>query len=259
MLEIESLSVELGARRVLHDVSLRVRAGKLCVLLGPNGSGKSTLLRALAGLVAPSSGELRWKGRSLPRDRRERARLVAFLPQHFDGGSELSVEEMALLGRTSHLPPYGTPSRADLDIVNRAVERLAPDLRGRKLGELSGGQRARALLPRAFATQAPILLLDEPVAALDVRFQHEIMGLVRRLTREENLACLVSLHGLNLAALVADSMLLLDETGRVAAQGTPPDVMQADVLERVYGLPMSVAPHPLSGAPQARSLWQFEE
>ncbi len=259
MLEIQSLSVRLGARRVLHDVSLCARPGQLCVVLGPNGSGKSTLLRTLAGLVEPSGGELKWQGQSLPKDKRERARLIAFLPQHFGGGSEMTVEEMAMLGRTPHLPPYGTPTRADKEIVNRAVERIAPDLRGRKLGELSGGQRGRALLPRVVATQAQVLLLDEPVAALDVRFQHEILGLVRSLTREENLVTLVSLHGLNLAALVADSMILLDETGGVAASGTPFDVMQANILERVYALPMRVAPHPLSGVPQAQSLWQFEE
>lgn len=259
MLEIRSLSVQLGTRRVLQEVSLCARPGQLCVVLGPNGSGKSTLLRTLAGLVAPLTGELKWRGEPLPRDRRERARLVALLPQHFGGGSEMTVEEMAMLGRTPHLPPYGAPTKRDRDIVNRAVERIAPDLRGRKLGELSGGQRGRALLPRAFATQSPLLLLDEPVAALDVRFQHEILGLVRRLTREENLVTLVSLHGLNLAASVADSMVLLDETGRVAASGAPLDVMRAEILERVYGLPMRVAPHPLSGVPQAQSLWQFEE
>jgi len=259
MLEIEALSVNLGARRVLHEVSFSVARGQVCVLLGPNGSGKSTLLRTLAGLVVPSSGRLRWEGEPLPLDKRLRARLVAFLPQSFGGGSELTVEEMAMLGRTPHLPPYGTPSREDRDIVSRAVARIAPELRGRLLGELSGGQRARALLPRVLATGAPILLLDEPVASLDVRFQHEIMGLVRRITREENLATLVSLHGLNLAASIADSMVLLDDSGRVAAQGAPLDVMRADVLEGVYGLPMSVAPHPLSGVPQAQSLWEFDE
>jgi len=259
MLEIEALSVDLGARRVLHEVSFSVEQGKVCVLLGPNGSGKSTLLRTLAGLVAPSSGQLRWGGEPLPRDKRLRARLVAFLPQSFGGGSEMTVEEMAMLGRTPHLPPYGTPSREDRDIVSRTVARIAPEFRGRKLGELSGGERARALLPRVLATGAPILLLDEPVASLDVRFQHEITGLVRRITREENLATIISLHGLNLAASIADSLVLLDDCGHVAAQGAPSDVMQATILERVYGMPMSVAPHPLSGVPQAQSLWKFGE
>jgi ABC-type cobalamin/Fe3+-siderophores transport system ATPase subunit len=259
MLEIQSLQVELGGRRVLQDVSLEVAPGQLCAVLGPNGAGKSTLLRVLAGLVAPARGELKWQGKPLPRDKRERARLVAFLPQHFGGAGEMTIEEMAMLGRTPHLPPYGTPSRKDLEIVGEAIERIAPDLRGRRLGQMSGGQRARALLPRALATGAPVLLLDEPVAALDVRFQHEILGLVRRLTRGEKLVTLVSLHDLNLASQVADSMVLLDQAGRVAASGTPAQVMQSDVLERVYQVPMRVAPHPLSGAPQVQLLWRFRE
>ena len=259
MLEIRSLSVQLGARPVLNDVSLRVFPGQLCAVLGPNGSGKSTLLRSLAGLVAPQNGEILWKGELLPRDKRERARLVAFLPQHFGGAGELSVEEMAMLGRTPHLPPYGSPTSRDLAVVEAKIARVAPDLRGRKLGELSGGQRQRALLPRVLATEAPVLLLDEPVSALDVRFQHEILGLVRRITREDGLVTLVSLHGLNLAALVADSMILLDSNGEVAASGSVSDVMRADILERVYEMPMSVSPHPESGVPQAQSRWKFEE
>ena len=259
MLDICSLSVQLGARRVLNNVSHAVSPGQLCAILGPNGSGKSTLLRSLAGLVEPSGGELKWNNRALPLDKRQRARLVAFLPQHFTGSGELSVEEMAIIGRTPHLPSYGTPTSLDKTIVETKIARVTPDLRGRKLGELSGGQRQRALLPRVLATQAPILLLDEPVSALDVRFQHEILGLVRRITREDKLVCLVALHGLNLAALVADSMLLLDSNGQVAASGSVENVMRAEVLERVYEMPMSVSPHPESGVPQAQSRWKFDE
>lgn len=259
MLELRSLSVQLGHRRVLNDVSLVVEPGQLCAVLGPNGSGKSTLLRSITGLISPSGGDILWGSAPLPSDKRARARLVSFLPQGFGGGSDMTVEEMAMLGRTPHLPPYGTPTVNDKRIVEATIERISPDLRGHKLGELSGGQRQRALLPRVLATQAPILLLDEPVSALDVRYQHEIMGLARNITRENNLVTLVSLHGLNLAALVSDSMLLLDSNGNIAASGTVKDVMRADILERVYEMPMRVSPHPDSEIPQAQSLWKFEE
>ncbi|RYX83427.1 ABC transporter ATP-binding protein [bacterium] len=259
MLELRSLSVQLGARRVLNDVSFSVAPGQLCAVLGPNGSGKSTLLRSLVGLIKPSGGEVLWNSSPLPADKRARARLVSFLPQGFGGGSDMTVEEMAMLGRTPHLPPYGTPTATDRAAVESAINRVAPDLRGRKLGQLSGGQRQRALLPRVLATGTPVLLLDEPVSALDVRYQHEILGLARQFTREEKLVTLVSLHGLNLAALVADSMLLLDSNGTVAASGSVADVMQAEILERVYEMPMKISPHPESGIPQAQSLWKFEE
>ena len=259
ILDIQHLHVQLGTREVLNDVSLAVKAGELCCVIGPNGSGKSTLLRAISGVVKAQAGTTGWNDAALPAARAARARLVAMLPQNTGTGGELTVEAMAMLGRTPHLPPYGNPSRADREIVEEAVKLCAPDLRGRLLGELSGGERQRALLCRALATRAPILLLDEPISALDVRYQHEILALVKRLTRERNLATICVLHGINLAALVADSMLLLDESGAVAASGAPSSVMTEANLARVYGVPLKVSPHPQSGRPQAQTWWDFGE
>ena len=258
-LDIRQLSVQLGQRAVLNEVSLGVTAGELCCVIGPNGSGKSTLLRAISGVVAARAGALEWNGRALPAARADRAKLVAMLPQNTGSGGELTVEAMAMLGRTPHLPPYGTPSRVDREIVEAAVELVAPDLRGRMMGELSGGERQRALLCRALATRAPILLLDEPISALDVRYQHEILALVKRLTREQQLATICVLHGINLAALVADTMILLGETGVVVAHGTPDMVMTEQNLARVYGVPLKVSAHPQSGRPQAQTWWNFGE
>ena len=257
MLEIKRLHVRLGARDVLDDISLAVPAGELCCVIGPNGSGKSTLLRAIAGVIPVQKGEINWNIKPLPTERAARARLVAMLPQNTGTGGELSVEAMAMLGRTPHLPPYGAPSRIDREAVAEAVEMCAPDLRGRLLSELSGGERQRALLCRALATRAPILLLDEPISALDVRYQHEILSLAKRLTRERQLATICVLHGINLAALVADSMMLLNERGAVAAAGAVSDVMTEAHLARVYGVPLKVAAHPGSGRPQAQTWWDF--
>ena len=258
-LDIRQLYVKLGDRKVLNDVSLTVAAGELCCVIGPNGSGKSTLLRAIIGLVQAQSGTIDWAGAPLPTERAARARLVAMLPQNTGGGGDLTVEAMAMLGRTPHLPPYGTPSRADREAVETALEMVAPDLRGRVLSELSGGERQRALLCRALATRAPILLLDEPISALDVRYQHEILALTKRLTRERELATICVLHGINLAALVADSMLLLDENGNIVARGAVSDVMTEANLARVYGVPLKVSAHPQSGRPQAQTWWEFGE
>lgn len=259
MLAIQRLHVQLGAQTVLDDVSLAVAAGELCCVIGPNGSGKSTLLRAITGVVEAKAGAIHWDGAPLPDERAARARLVAMLPQNTGSGGDLTVETMAMLGRTPHLPPYGTPSRVDREIVEEAIELCAPDLRGRVLGELSGGERQRALLCRALATRAPILLLDEPISALDVRYQHEILALAKRLTRERKLATICVLHGINLAALVADSMMLLDENGVVITHGTPSQVMTEANLARVYGVPLKVTAHPRSGRPQAQTWWDFGE
>ena len=258
-LDIRKLSVQLGERNVLNEVSLSVAAGELCCVVGPNGSGKSTLLRAIVGLVKTQSGAITWNGEPLPDERAARARLVAMLPQNTGSGGDLTVEAMAMLGRTPHLPPYGAPSRADREAVEAAVELCAPDLRGRLLNELSGGERQRALLCRALATRAPILLLDEPISALDVRYQHEILALTKRLTREQQLATICVLHGINLAALVADSMVLLSENGVVVARGAALDVMTEANLAQVYGVPLKVSAHPRSGRPQAQTWWDFED
>lgn len=259
MLDIRHLTVQLGERAVLNEVSLAVKTGEFCCVIGPNGSGKSTLLRAITGVVKAQAGETLWDGAPLPAERATRARLVAMLPQNTGTGGDLTVEAMAMLGRTPHLPPYGTPSRADREIVEEAVEMCAPDLRGRLLGELSGGERQRALLCRALAMRAPILLLDEPISALDVRYQHEILSLAKRLTRERKLATLCVLHGINLAALVADSMILLNEDGAVAASGAPSAVMTETNLAQVYGVPLKVSAHPRGGRPQAQTWWDFGE
>ena len=258
-LDIQNLAVRLGARAVLNDVSLAVQAGELCCVIGPNGSGKSTLLRAIAGVITSHAGAICWDEKPLPTERAARARLVAMLPQNTGSGGELSIEAMAMLGRTPHLPPYGTPARADHEIVEEALSLCAPDLRGRLLGELSGGERQRALLGRALATRAPILLLDEPISALDLRYQHEILALVKRLTRQRNLATICVLHGINLAAQIADSMLLLDESGAEVARGAPSMVMTETHLARVYRVPLKVAPHPRNGRPQAQTMWNFEQ
>jgi iron complex transport system ATP-binding protein len=256
-LKIENLNVQLGARPILNDVSLSVAAGQLLTVIGPNGSGKSTLLRALAGLLKPQSGTITWDDAALPTQRAQWARTVALLPQSPLVESSITLEEMAMLGRTPYLSAYGVPTKSDYEATESAIALVAPDLRGRVLGQLSGGERQRALLCRAVATQAPVLLLDEPVSALDVRYQHEILGLIRTLTRERQLATVCVLHGINLASSVADSMLLLNKQGRVVAFGEPAAVMTAENLSTVYEVPLRIAAHPLSGRPQAQSLWEF--
>ncbi len=256
-LQIAGLQAAYGADPVLRGVDLEVRAGQLLAVIGPNGCGKSTLLRCIAGLVRPLAGRISLGNEPLPNEPRARARQVALLPQHFIAGGELTLEAMTLLGRTPHLGPYGAPSAADLAAVEAAIALVAPDLRGRRLEQLSGGERQRALLCRAVATKSPVLLLDEPVASLDIRYQHEVLGIVRRLARERQLAVVCVLHGINLAAAVADGMLLLHQ-GRVVAAGTPEQVMTESNLSEVYGLPLRIGAHPLSGRPQAQALWDFE-
>ncbi len=258
MLEIRNLSVKIGYKPILNDISLQVSGGEVCCIIGPNGSGKSTLLRSISGAIGPFKGDVRWHSQSLPKSPQERAQIIAMLPQNVGNGEEMRVEEMAMLGRTPHLSAYGMPSKTDRENVEEAVQLVAPDLLGRLLSTLSGGERQRAMLARPLATMAPILLLDEPVSALDVRYQHEILALVLRLTRQRKLATICVLHGINLASLIADSMLLLGAGGQQIAFGPPAEVMTEANLSKVYEMPLKVVNHPISGRPQAQSMWDFD-
>lgn len=260
MLCLESLTAGYGGAPALCELSLQVASGQIAAVIGPNGCGKSTLLRCVAGLVAASSGRVRLGDDDVALlSPRERARRVALLPQHFAGGDDLSVEEMALLGRTPYLAPYGAPSPNDHAVAARALQATdAAGLSRRRVSELSGGERQRVMLARALAQQPRVLLLDEPTSNLDIRYQYEILDTIRRLARGENLAVVLVLHQINLAAAVADVMALLNAGGTTRACGTPQQVMTQENLEAVYQTPLSVAAHPQSGRPQARSAWVFE-
>jgi iron complex transport system ATP-binding protein len=261
MLSISRLSAGYGNSLVLHEVSLEVASGEVAAVIGPNGCGKSTLLRCITGLLTPRTGSISIGGDDAARlDRRERARRLALLPQGGAGGDDLTAYDMVLLGRTPHLPPYGAPSARDHEIVTAALESVgALDLSDRRLAQMSGGQRQRVMLARALAQQPQILLLDEPTSNLDLRYQYEILDLVRQVARREKLAVVLVLHQINLAAQVADTMLLLNADGTIRASGAPTVVMTGENLTSVYGLPLDVALHPHTGKPRAITRYRFAE
>jgi ABC-type cobalamin/Fe3+-siderophores transport system ATPase subunit len=261
MLSITSLTAGYGDMVVLRDFSLEVPQGQVAAVIGPNGCGKSTMLRCAAGLLQPRSGRVLVNGEQLNLlPPRERARRIALLPQHFAGGENLSVAEMVMLGRTPYLPPYGVPSSQDYSVVERALQAVdAWSLHARLIGELSGGERQRVMLARALAQEPKVLLLDEPTSNLDIRYQHEVLAVVRRLARREQLAVVLILHQINLAAAVADIMVLLGGGGEVRAAGAPANVMTAEHLRAVYDTPLLVTINPRSGRPQAQSAWVFDE
>jgi iron complex transport system ATP-binding protein len=262
MLSIEKVCAGYGKELVLRDFSLRVQAGEVASVIGPNGCGKSTMLRCVSGLMTPQSGRVlvaEQNVATLPL--RERARHLALLPQNFAGAlwSDLSVEELVLTGRTPYLSPYGSPSATDRSIVERVLRVVhAWEMRARPVQELSGGERQRVGLARALAQEARVLLLDEPTSNLDVRYQHEILDLVLRLARTEDLSTLLVLHQINLAAAVSDHMVLLNGDGTTRAAGSAQQVMTTENLQAVYATPLTVTPHPRSGRPQAQSDWVFD-
>jgi iron complex transport system ATP-binding protein len=234
-IELREVTVVLGGAPVVDRVDATVGEGEWLALIGPNGAGKTTLLRAVAGLV-PFSGGISIRDRPV-RDlgRTELARLIAVVPQEPSTPPWMTVGEYVLLGRTPHLGTFSRESRQDRIAAALALARL--DLVGygeRRLGTLSGGEKQRAVVARALAQDARIVLLDEPTAALDIGHQQQALELLDALRAESGLTLVAAMHDLTLAAQYADRMLLLDQ-GRVAADGTPRDVVTEDSIARHYG------------------------
>jgi iron complex transport system ATP-binding protein len=241
MIEAVGLGYAYRGRQALGGVDLAVRPGEVVGLLGPNGSGKSTLLKVLSGVLPGYRGHALVGGaevRDLPR--RELARRLAVVPQESVFAFPFSVLEVVLLGRHPHLEGLAFEGEADLAAAHQALARCgAEDLAGRRIQELSSGERQRVVFARALAQATPALLLDEAASFLDVRHQVELYGLVRELADSCRVSVLAVLHDLGMAAAVCDRAVLL-QGGRVAAAGTVEQVFTAEHLSRVFGTALAV-------------------
>jgi iron complex transport system ATP-binding protein len=229
MIGWHDVSVSFGGPPVVGPLSLSVVDGEWLALIGPNGAGKSTLLKAAVGVVE-HTGSIELGGRAT------RAGLdVAWMPQRPHLPDEMSVTDYVVLGRTPHLGQFGSERRSDLDSVQRALERL--DLVGfadRALATLSGGEAQRAVLARALAQEAPVLLLDEPTSNLDIGHALDVLEIVDELRRHHGLTVVTALHDITLAARFADRVVMLSQ-GAVAADGKPEEVLDEDRLRAHYG------------------------
>jgi iron complex transport system ATP-binding protein len=230
-------------------VSLRVAPGELLALVGPNAAGKSTLARIAAALTHPAEGAVRLRGDdafSLPR--RERARRVAFLAQDEPPDLPFTAREVALMGRAPHLGLWALEGEDDRARAEAALAEMdAAQLAERPIAQLSGGERRRVYLARAFAQDAALLVLDEPTDALDLKHQARLVSALRRRARAGG-AALIVLHDLGLAGAACDRVALLD-AGQLVADGVPGDVLRPELLAQVYGTPVDVVVDPATGRP----------
>lgn len=248
LFEIRNLTIDLGtratSRRVIENLDLDIPAGRTVALIGHNGSGKSTLLKALARQIGRTSGEVVTMGR--PQDGwsvRDHARALAYLPQYTPAAEGMTVRQLVALGRYPWHGALGRPTAADREAVEAAIIDCGlSDYESRLVDTLSGGERQRAWLAMLLAQGAKALLLDEPISALDIAHQIEVMSLVHRLS-EAGRTVVVVLHDVNLAARFADHIIAL-KSGKVVLNGTSEDLMQPDALSRVYGLAMDVVTRP---------------
>jgi iron complex transport system ATP-binding protein len=253
MLEARDISVDYGERVAVAGVSLRATPGEVTAIIGPNGAGKSTLMRALNGALQPTRGEILLDGKPLRSfARRAIGRRIAVVAQEAELRFPVTVMEFVLGGRYawSGMGAWGWETERDIAVAQEVLrETELKDFGGRLMSELSGGERQRAVLARALATEAGILLLDEPTANLDLAHQAALLQLVRARCDQKRSAAVVVTHDINLAAEFADRVLLLLE-GRTLATGSPQEVLTPELLREVFAIQVLVDAHPITGAPR---------
>lgn len=249
-LQTENLSCGYGNLLVLKELTVAARPGEILVLLGPNGAGKTTLLRSLARLLRPSSGTVClhekdiWKTES-----RKYARQVAHTPQTERRDWPLTVQQSVRLGRAPHRGWFLPLLAADQQIVDRAMKDTGlNDLCDRSITTLSGGEWRRMIIARALAQEASVLLLDEPTAGLDLKYQVQVLRLVKDLAIKRNLIVVITLHDLNHASLYGDRLAILANRSLVSV-GSAEEVLTADQIEKTFGLPVTVTRHPVYHTP----------
>ena len=249
-LESEELSFSYTQRLILDRISIEMKAGEVVVLLGANGSGKTTLLQLLCRQLRPASGSVEIENRDIALfTRRALAQRIALMPQHENRHSELTVQDVVSLGRTPQCGWWMPLSKQDHEAIDDSLEATClSEYRNRRVTQLSGGEWRRMILARAIAQDAPILLLDEPTAGLDLRYQFDVLDRVRRMANERNLVVVVTLHDLNQAAMFGDRLALLADRSLIAI-GTAREVLTPCLIRRAFDVEVTVIDHPVHGTP----------
>ncbi|MGP9665281.1 ATP-binding cassette domain-containing protein [Halomonas sp. AOP22-C1-8] len=245
MFEVKGATFAISGKPLLQPIEHTFQQGKVYGLIGHNGSGKSTLIKLLAQQQPVSQGEIYFDQRSLSAwGNREFARQVAYLPQHLPSAENLTGRELVAFGRYPWHGLLGRHNQKDKDAIDRAITLTHTEaFADRLVDTLSGGERQRVWLAMLLAQGSRFLLLDEPLAALDIAHQMEVLALIRKLCDELGLGVIIVLHDINMASRYCDELMAL-HSGRLLAHGTPSDMMSNSTLEAIYGLPMQVMQHP---------------
>lgn len=247
---LQNVSFAAGNRRLLQPLSLTLRMRRVYGLIGHNGSGKSTLVKLLARQQRPTSGAIDLAARPLADwDARALARKIAYLPQQLPAADGMTVRELVALGRYPWHGALGRFSSLDSDKVQEAMELTdVVHFAGRAVDSLSGGERQRVWIAMLVAQDSEWLLLDEPISALDIAHQVEVLALVRGLSEERGLGVVIVLHDINMASRFCGDLIALKD-GHLLASGPAAELMHAETLSAIYGIPMGTVPHPHGGMP----------
>ncbi|HBP79599.1 MAG TPA: Fe3+-hydroxamate ABC transporter ATP-binding protein FhuC [Halomonas sp.] len=248
MFDVQGATFAINGKPLLQPIHHTFEEGKVYGLIGHNGSGKSTLITLLAQQQPVSEGDIRFDQRPLQEwGNREFARQVAYLPQHLPSAENLTGRELVAFGRYPWHGLLGRHNQTDKEAIERAIALTHTEaFADRLVDTLSGGERQRVWLAMLIAQGSRFLLLDEPLAALDIAHQMEVLALIRKLCDELNLGVIIVLHDINMASRYCDELMAL-HSGRLLAHGKPDALMQNATLEAIYGLPMQVMQHPNGG------------
>ena len=237
LMQMRNVSFAYEDQPVLKNVSFDLQPGEFLGIIGPNGSGKSTLLKLLGGMLASAKGEIFFKDTPLRQcKRRALAQSISWIPQDHPMVFPFKVSEIVLMGRHPYLSALSFEGQNDFDIARNAME-LTQTLQFSERGfnEISGGEKQRVVIASAIAQEPEVMLLDEPTSALDIKYQMQVLKILRNLNRDNGITQVLAMHDLHLASKFCNRLLLL-KNGEIVRDGSPEDVLQKDVLENVYGV-----------------------
>ncbi|RAL24244.1 ABC transporter ATP-binding protein [Thermoflavimicrobium daqui] len=245
-LKLENVSFSFMQTPIIQDISLHVSAGQFVGIIGPNGSGKSTLLKTIYRVLKPNSGSIQLADQDIEAlSSRYVFQHMAIVSQEATEAFDFSVQEMVLMGRTPHKRLFESDTIDDYVIVQQALARVNMEaFAKRSFMSLSGGEKQRVLIARALAQQAELIILDEPTNHLDIRYQFQLLNLVKNL----DVSVIAALHDLNLASIYTDYLYVM-QSGQIVRSGTPKEVLTVDLLREVFGVETEIVIHAKTGKP----------
>ncbi len=249
--KVNKLNYHYSRLAVLKELSFDIPSGNFFTIIGPNGSGKTTLIKILAGILKPLSGQIDISGQNLKQyTPKNLAKKISYVPQSVEITFPFTVLEVVLMGRSPHHGILALENQYDLDLAYKAMAFTSVEaLAHRKADQLSGGEQQRVIIARAICQEPQIILLDEPTASLDIAHQVKIMDLMEKLKTEKKMTVIMVSHDVNLAAMYADTILLMNK-GRIVKIGPTAKVLTYTILEKIYGCKILVDTTPLGGYPR---------
>ena len=240
-MELDNISFAYDSTPILKELSLLIQESDFIGLIGPNGSGKSTLLKIMGDILKPDSGCLKFKGSETGRmSKKIFAQSVSWIAQSHPMVFPFKVSEVVLMGRHPHLSALSFESYEDFNISQRAMKTtMTSEFSERFFNEISEGEKQRVMIASALAQKPELMLLDEPTSALDLKYQVEIMNILKDLNANHKMTLVVAIHDLNLASRFCNRIILIND-GKVVSDGTPLQVLKKDILEEVYGIELDL-------------------